>query len=172
MKQRNLRVVLGLVFFLLGLTDPAASQDWEYEGSPLEGLRKLYVQVLLSGSGLESLQLSGDRLKMRLEKHLQQAGFETLPEGEYQRLKVARSSPLGRFTLILSGLKGAETDLIACSIISRVDQVVFLSRKPVIKLMAPTWERRILGFFHDADSIQGRVLDAVDEFVRSYQSAN
>ncbi|MCJ7775747.1 MAG: hypothetical protein MUP08_05110, partial [Desulfobulbaceae bacterium] len=58
------------------------------------------------------------------------------------------------------------------SIIIRFSQIAFLSRAPVIKLFAPTWESQTIGYSGDLSVVTEGVKAGVEEFISAYMSVN
>jgi hypothetical protein len=100
------------------------------------------------------------------------AKIKLLPEEEFNRLRRTRNYPLGRLEVIVTIKDMNKDNEKLYSIIIRFSQIAFLSRAPVIKLFAPTWESQTIGYSGDLSVVTEGVKAGVEEFISAYMSVN
>ena len=144
----------------------------EMNSETLRGLKSIYVRVApidpkIEQEGLTTAQIRGDT-----ERQLQMAKIKLLSEEEFDRLRRTRNYHLGRLEVIVTVKDITEGNGKIYNIIVRFSQIAFLSRAPVIKLFAPTWESQTIGFSGDLNVIAESVKARVEEFISAYMSVN
>ncbi|MGD2124446.1 MAG: hypothetical protein PVG99_00110 [Desulfobacteraceae bacterium] len=171
MDRKKLLWILVLVPFLwqsplfMGLAQSQSNPS-------LGGLTSMYVRVQPQEGSQETTGINLDQLRADTEEQLSKAGITILPQQEFERLQRSRGYPLALLDVDIGVFPIQGVDLKMYSISIRVRQSVFLSRKPVIRLWAPTWEMRDTGTTDDVASIPERVRGAVSRLVGDYQSEN
>lgn len=144
----------------------------EMNSETLRGLRSIYVRVAPIDPIVEQEGLTTARILKDTERQLQGGEIKLLPEEEFNRLRRARNYPLGRLEIIVTVKDIKEGNEKIYNIIVRLSQIVFLSRAPVVKLFAPTWESQTVGYSGDLSVITEGVKARVEEFISAYMSVN
>lgn len=168
-----------LLIILLSIGWTAASvQAGQYNqlnsdpADTLQGIKNINVQVAPIDPEFEQEGLSQAKILENTKRQLQRAGIKLLSEKEYDRLRAARNYPLGQLEVTVAFKSTRAVDAKIYSVNVRVRQAVFLSRKPFIKVFAPTWEESTIGYTLDLDVIQAGIEDAVAKFINAYRSVN
>ncbi|UCF85136.1 MAG: hypothetical protein JSV50_05740 [Desulfobacteraceae bacterium] len=144
----------------------------EIDGTTLRGIKSIYLQISPINAGITQEGLTTAKIQRDAERQLLRAGIKLLSEKEFNRLKQPRNYPLGRLEVMVTIQDIKEDNAKVYKITVRITQIVFLSRAPVIKLFAPTWESTVIGYSHNLDVISEGVRDGVAEFINAYQAAN
>jgi hypothetical protein len=144
----------------------------EMNSETLRGVRSIYVRVAPIDSKIEQEGLTTARILRDTERQLQRDGIKILPEEEFNRLRRTRNYPLGRLEVIVTIKDMNKDNEKLYSIIIRFSQIAFLSRAPVIKLFAPTWESQTIGYSGDLSVVTEGVKAGVEEFISAYMSVN
>jgi hypothetical protein len=130
------------------------------------------VRVAPIDSKIEQEGLTTAQLRRDTERQLQSEEIKLLAEEEFNRLRRTRNYPLGRLEIIVTVKDIQEGNEKIYNIIVRFSQIVFLSRAPVIKLFAPTWESQTIGYSGDLSVVTEGVKARVEEFISAYMSVN
>ena len=138
----------------------------------LRGLRSIYVWVAPMNSKIEKEGLTTALIQEGTERQLQREGIKLLPEAEFNRLRRTRNYPLGRLEIIVTIKDIKEGNEKIYNITVRFSQIAFLSRAPVIKLFAPTWESQTIGYSGDLRKVTEGVKDGVEAFISAFMSVN
>ena len=173
--DRKLRWVAILIMVLfVGRVDAFAKVGVysEMNSETLRGVRSIYVRVAPIDSKIEQEGFTTAQTRRDTERQLQMAKIKLLPEEEFNRLRRTRNYPLGRLEVIVTIKDMNKDNEKLYSIIIRFSQIAFLSRAPVIKLFAPTWESQTIGYSGDLSVVTEGVKAGVEEFVSAYISAN
>jgi hypothetical protein len=144
----------------------------EMNSETLRGLRSIYVRVAPIDIKIEQEGFTTARILRDTERQLQREEIKLLPEEEFSRLRRTRNYPLGRLEIIVTVKHIKEGNEKIYNIIVRLSQIVFLSRAPVIKLFAPTWESQTIGYSEDLSAVTDGVKAGVEEFISAYMSVN
>ena len=144
----------------------------EMNSETLRGVRSIYVRVAPIDSKIEQEGLTTARILRDTERQLQREEIKILPEEEFNRLRRTRNYPLGRLEVIVTIKDMNKDNEKLYSIIIRFSQIAFLSRAPVIKLFAPTWESQTIGYSGDLSVVTEGVKAGVEEFISAYMSVN
>jgi len=144
----------------------------EMNSETLRGLKSIYVRVAPIDSTIEQEGLTAAQIRRDTERQLQREEIKLLPEEEFNRLRRTRNYHLGRLEIIVTVKDIKEGNEKIYNIIVRFSQIVFLSRAPVIKLFAPTWESQTIGCSGDLNVITESVKARVEEFISAYMSVN
>jgi hypothetical protein len=144
----------------------------EMNSGTLSGVRSIYVRVAPIDSKIEQEGLTAAQIWRDTERQLQSEAIKLLPEEEFNRLRRTRNYPLGRLEIIVTVKDIKEGNGKIYNIIVRFSQIVFLSRAPVIKLFAPTWEIQTIGYSGDLSAVTDGVKVGVEEFINAYMSVN
>jgi len=165
--------ILIMVLFV-GRVDAFAKEGVysEMNSETLRGLRSIYVRVAPIDSKIEQEGLTTAQIRRDTERQLQSEEIKLLPEEEFNRLRRTRNYPLGRLEIIVTVKDIKEGNEKIYNIIVRFSQIAFLSRAPVIKLFAPTWESQTIGYSGDLSVVTEGVKAGVGEFISAYMSVN
>jgi hypothetical protein len=144
----------------------------EMNSETLRGVKSIYVRVAPIDPKIEQERLTTARIRRDTERQLQMAKIKLLPEEEFNRLRRTRNYPLGRLEVIVTIKDMNKDNEKLYSIIIRFSQIAFLSRAPVIKLFAPTWESQTIGYSGDLSVVTEGVKAGVEEFISAYMSVN
>lgn len=165
----------GALMLLLTATwaSPAFAQGGGNTG--LEGLTSIYVHVLPhDGPGDHQKEWEGYRLRYEVEERLSGAGMKILSEEEFQRLLPSRGYPLALVELRTKTVPVPikDLDVLVFTVTVKLRQSVTLVRKPVIKVLAPTWELSDTGAAKDLATVKDRAMAAVEALARDLQASN
>ncbi|MBU2499154.1 MAG: hypothetical protein KKE57_09655 [Proteobacteria bacterium] len=164
--------VLYLLVLGNGIT-PVFAQGGPNPG--LEGLTSIYVHVLPhDGPGDHQKEMEGYRLRYEMERHLSNAGMKILSEEEFQRFLPSRGYPLALVELRTKTVPVPvkELNVMVFTVTLKLRQSVLLARKPIVKVLAPTWELSDTGAAKDLATVKERAMMAVSALVRDLQSSN
>ncbi len=165
----NKRAIL-VVFLVAGiiLTNPFSFVFAQTNHiSTLDGLKSVYVRVAATPGVLDA-----EKLQSTIENLLNDAEIKTLSESEFSRLKGSPRYPMAILDVSATAKRVEGINLIIYNIVVQVRQNVWLSRKPVIKTFAPTWELRETGNTPSVDVVNGRIKALTSRFVSDYHSIN
>ena len=144
----------------------------EMNSETLRGLRSIYVRVAPIDLKIEQEGLTTARIRRDTERQLHREEIKILPEEEFNRLRRTRNYPLGRLEIIVTAKDIKEGNEKIYNIIVRFSQIAFLSRAPVIKLFAPTWESQKVGHSGDLSAVTEGVKARVEAFISAFMSVN
>ncbi len=144
----------------------------EMNSETLRGVRSIYVRVAPIDPKIAQEGFTTARIRRDTERQLQMAKIKILPEEEFNRLRRTRNYPLGRLEIIVTIKDMNKDNEKLYSIIIRFSQIAFLSRAPVIKLFAPTWESQTIGYSGDLSVVTEGVKAGVEAFISAYMSVN
>jgi uncharacterized protein YrzB (UPF0473 family) len=162
-----------MIFFMGGVEVFAKVGVYsEMNSETLRGLRSVYVWVAPINSKIEQEGLTTALIQKDTERQLQREGIKLLPEAEFDRLRRSRNYPLGRLEIIVTVKDIKEGNEKIYNITVRFSQIAFLSRAPVIKLFAPTWEKQTIGYSGDLRKVTEGVKAGVEAFISAFMSVN
>jgi len=173
--------IRALCFFVLGIIPAvlafpfqsrAGAADRVDATDTLAGVKAVYVQIQPIASNLGNDRGLMRRLKRNTENQLRKAGIELLSEKAYSRLSRTEQYPLARLFIALSIYNTGRMDEKMYSIAVQARQLAFLARKPVIKLMSPTWEKRKIGIEDNPEVVVGLVANMIERFIGDFKMAN
>lgn len=144
----------------------------EMNSETLRGLRSIYVWVAPIDSKIEQEGLTTALIQGDTERQLQREGIKLLSEAEFNRLRRTRNYPLGRLEIIVTIKDIKEGNDKIYNITVRFSQIAFLSRAPVIKFFAPTWESQTVGYSGDLRKVTEGVKAGVESFISAFMSVN
>jgi hypothetical protein len=142
----------------------------DYQRDLLDGVKSVHVQVDRRIEG----GIDGDQLQEEIERRVADAGIRVLSSEEYGKFRMSKGYPFARLDVSvraddLETGAGAFT-LYQIAVVAR--QKVMLDRNARIKIMAETWERRVMAVDAGAEAITQQIMEGVDGFVADLQSAN
>jgi len=166
-KGENVRTSLTwmLVGWLLSCSAPATAEDSQIERATLAGLKPISVVVEGLSSIAEKNGLTGAAIQADTERRLRQAGIPVTSDADaylYVNVTVADPGPSSPLPYVVNIWLMQEVTL------PRGLQ----ARTP---LQAPTWWLSRLGLVDArrlSASVNDRVAEFVDQFIRAYQSVN
>ena len=141
----------------------------------LEGITSIYVQVLPhDGPRDHQKEMEGYRLRYEVERLLSQAGMKILSEEEFQKFLPSRGYPLALVELRTKTVPVPvkDLDVMVFTVTLKLRQSVMLARKPIVKVLAPTWELSDTGAAKGLATVKERAMTAVAGLVRDLQSSN
>ena len=171
-KMRWSALLLTVLFVWIGDAFALVKGTGEIDDATLRGIKSIYVQISPINAGIAQEGLTTAKIKRDTERQLERAGIKLLSEKEFLRLKQPRNYPLGRLEVLVTIKDIKQDNGKVYNITVRISQIVFLSRAPVIKLFAPTWESTIFGYSHSLEVISDGVREGVEEFINAYLSVN
>lgn len=166
-----------IILLLLGWT-AAFAQAGQYNkltnnaAATLQGIKSINVQVAPIDVDHEQEGLSQAEILENTKRQLQRAGIKLLSEKEYDRLRAVRNYPLAQLTVAVAVKNTRSDEAKIYSVMVSIRQAVFLSRKPVVQFIGPTWESNTIGYTQDLDVIQEDIKSGVTKFINAYFSAN
>ena len=135
-----------------GLTTIHPRIQYYEDGSPKEGNRT---------------QLQSD-----LEGMLGDAGLKIVDAADFERLVASRSYPIALLDMEVRMSKIPDTELNIYLLSIKVRQPVFLSRKPVVKFLASSWENTDFGTARDFPYVRGAEKESLERFVQDLRGQN
>jgi hypothetical protein len=158
--------MLPLIILLFALSAPAA----DYNRSLLSGVKSIHVQVdRRIGGGID-----GDELQEEIMRQVADAGIRVLSSEEYGKFRMSKGYPFARLDITVASddleAGGAAFTLNRIAVVAR--QKVMLERNARIRIMADTWEQRIMAADAGVETIKQEIVKAVDMFISDLQSAN
>ena len=171
-KMRWSALLITILFVWIGDAFALVKGTGEIDSMTLRGIKSIYVKISPINAGVAQEGLSTAKIQRDTERQLEKAGIKLLSEKEFIRLKQPRNYPLGRLEVLVTIKDIRQDQGKVYNITVRISQIVFLSRAPVMKLFAPTWESTIIGYSHNLDVISDVVRDGVEEFINAYLSVN
>ena len=164
--------LLGTALFLSLACLPVSAADNANINASLVGLKSIYVKIQPIDSNLGLISKMERRLKKDTEMQLRRAGIELLTEKDYERLMRSPRYPLARLYIAVTIRETGYSHMKLYSLAVQARQVTFLARKPVVKLLMPTWEKRKVGFDDNPDVVYAHIKNMVDRFINDYRTAN
>ncbi|MFC1823390.1 hypothetical protein ACFL9T_11830 [Thermodesulfobacteriota bacterium] len=169
MAKKGWVLILGF-FLMLSLSENAFCYRLTTETSTLDGLKSIFVRISPVSPELEEKGLVGKDLKRNIEDQLKGAKITVLIENEFERLRRSDRYPLA--VLDLAFVVFEVDSRIIYFVNLRVLQLVQVTRKGVIKLFAPTWEKREMGAINNLKEIENIISGVVDLFIDDFYSSN
>jgi hypothetical protein len=139
----------------------------------LNRIREIYVNVkpidnpIVIDAGIDE-----NLIKDLAERQLRKAGIKLLTQEEYNRYKMTLSYPLARLELRLTVHEIVGMDAVIAELRTRVMQVAFLSRRPIVQINAPSWEVQEIGIVSDPSFVEVALKKSLGQFIEDYFSAN
>lgn len=169
-EKRLSLVTLLLLFVTPGFLSPVFAQNATSDS--LFGLKAVRVEVRpMEGSDERVQEIDLPQVLAQTEAQLSEAGLTILPEDEYLRLRRSVRYPLALVEILVGVFPIQDSELVMYAGHVRLNQTVYMSRRPVVKFLAPTWEVRDFGSTSDLPSLRGRIKEVVSRLVQDYQSA-
>ena len=172
MDKKSVFLVVALGLLLLG--SPASSVYGQKAAQDiLAGLTTAHVRIFYSENG--SLRESGqerNQLAANLERQLADTGLKLVSRDEFDRLLSSRGYPIGLLDLEVRTNKISGVDFKVYYISFKLQQLCYVSRKPVLRFLASTWDMTDAGTVDDFNGLKKRVNEAVARFVSDFKSEN
>jgi hypothetical protein len=161
-----------LILFMWVGPVPCLFAQKQAEGA-LEGLKDIRIRIrLVLDSASKGSELTPDMLERDAEEVLRDAGLKVVSQDEFQRLLPSRGYPVGTLDLDSRIFKPGEAGFYVFYLNIKVRQPAFLSRKPVIKLLVPTWETTDVGTIDTPAALRDTAKAAVMSFIRDFKGEN
>jgi len=139
----------------------------------LAGLTTIHPRVQYYEDGIpKETGQAVAQLQSDLESMLSDSGVKVVPMDEFERLVASRSYPIALLDMEVRMSKTPDSELKMYILTIKVRQAVFLSRKPVVRFMASSWESTDFGAAKDFPFVRGVAKDAVARFVQDLQAQN
>ena len=162
-----------LIFILTLLNPPGSAAISENITTSLELIREIYVDVKpIQNPIVQDAGIDESLIKDLAEKQLRKAGIKLLNREQYDRFKMTLSYPLARLELRLTVHMIPGMDAAIAELRTRVMQVVFLSRRPIVQINAPSWEVQEIGIVRDPSFLEDALNRSLGEFIDDYFTAN
>jgi hypothetical protein len=163
-----------IVLFILALSlPPCFAASNENLTVSLVQIKHIYVSVkpidnpIVMDAGIDE-----DLIKNLAEKQLRKAGIQLLNQEEYSRYKETLRYPLAVLELRLTVHEIKGMDAAFAELRTRVMQVAFLSRRPIVQINAPSWEVQEIGIARDSSFLEDALKKSIDLFIDDYFTAN
>ena len=172
-KKNCLSALLIMAIFICMADVSALARETVEPGTEtLRGIKSIYVQVELIDTEIEQEKITSAQIRRETERQLERAWIKVLSEEKYNRLKKPRNYPLGRLDVLVTIKDMQKDDEKLYNVTVRISQIAFLSRAPVIKVFAPTWESVTIGNTRNLGVVLDVVRDGVQGFIDAYLSVN
>jgi hypothetical protein len=112
------------------------------------------------------------QLQSDLERMLTDAGIKLAETADFDRLVVSRSFPIALLEMELRTAKIPDTELKSYILSIKIRQPVFLSRKPVVRFLASSWESLDFGAAKDFPFVREVAKEALGRFVQDLRAQN
>ncbi len=172
MDKKSVFLVVALGLLLLG--SPASSVYGQKAAQDiLAGLTTAHVRIFYSENG--SLRESGqerNQLAADLERQLADTGLKLVSRDEFERLLSSRGYPIGLLDLEVRTNKISGVDFKIYSVSLKLQQLCYVSRKPVLRFLASTWDITDAGTADDFNGVKKRVNEVIGRFVSDFKSEN
>ena len=165
--------LVGLVISLAGPQAQVSAAHYENAMAVLNGIQTIYVSVKpIENPGVVGTDSDEGQIKASVEQQLRKAGISVLPQEEYDRYKMTLKYPLANLEIGITAhkLEGMNDAVVVVSV--RLMQVVFLARKAIVQVNAPTWESREIGVGNDPNFFEKALKKNVNFFIEDYFEAN
>jgi hypothetical protein len=164
-------IILIFIVTLLAPSDSAAR--YENITTSLQLIREIYVDVKpIQNPIVQDAGIDESFIRDLAEKQLRKAGIKLLNREQYDRYKMTLSYPLARLEVRLTVHEIEGMDAAFVEIRTRVMQVVFLSRRPIVQINAPSWEVQEIGIVRDPSFVEDALKRSLDVFIDDYFTAN
>jgi hypothetical protein len=170
MAKKGWFLISGLFLIILLSGNNAFCYRVTTEATTLEGLKSVNVRISPIPQELEEKGLVGEDLKSNIEVQLKKARITVLSENEFERLRRSERYPLAVLDVALVIFEVNSLIIFAANL--RVLQLAQLPRRGVIKLFAPTWEKREIGTINNLEEIEDILSGLVDQFIDDFYSTN
>ena len=165
--------LVGLVISLAGPQEQVSAAHYENVMATLNGIQTIYVSVKpIENPGAVGTDSDEGQIKASVEQQLRKAGISLLSQEDYDRYKMTLKYPLANLEIKVTAheLEGMDDAVVDLSV--RLMQVVFLARKAIVQVNAPTWESREIGVGNDPNFFEKALKKNVNFFIEDYFEAN
>ena len=141
----------------------------------LKGVDRVFVSVEGTSPSVEKLGLNAKKIKIDVEKMLQEAGIRILTPKEWKKTENRPCLSVEIKTYMYPGRASEGGAIYAYTVDVRFFQTVSLVRDPLVRTMAPTWiSRSVMGISNEKNLqvIQDYIGEFVAHFIRDYKLAN
>lgn len=157
-----------VVAALLIVTSITAHADDPVQRSTLKGLGAVRVLIAPLDASLSEEGLTEPALRAIVETRIRDAGIRPLAQNE-------KAPGLPVLEVVVRGYRNPQIGIYSFSVGVQLDQLAKLERNPSITAMVTTWTSdTATGLLGKAmvGTLQMRVAEATDQFVKAYQGAN
>ena len=139
----------------------------------ITGLTTIYSRVQYYEDGaLQEWNSDKIQLQSDVERKLTDAGIKVVGADEFHRLVASVNYPIAMLDMEIRMSKIPDLELKAYVVSIKVKQAVFLSRKPVIRFLAPTWESTDFGAAKEFPFVGTVAKDALGRFLQDLEAQN
>lgn len=172
-RKRGCMLFLTL-FFCLGIsTSSLLAEIQRISGAEnaLSGLTTVHLRIqyyedgVLKDTGQAKAQLQSD-----VERILSDNGISLADTSEFDRLSASRSYPIALLQLDLRMQSHPDEDRKSYLLSCQIRQPVFLSRRPVVRFLASTWESTDFGIAKDFAFVRGVARQALGRFIQEWKA--
>lgn len=149
-----------------------AAEEENISNATLTGLKSVYLRVVPMDPALSKGAQMVRGIRKEVVEQVRRAGLEILDEAKFQKLRLSHAYPMARMDMRIQLIDIGDPDRMVLLVGLVISQRVLLPRKPVMKIWAPTWERRIIGVYRDKETINRMSKDVVRDFITAYSSVN
>lgn len=169
------RLLIFSLLLPLWLGSPAVPLFAQIQGSDavLSGLTTVHPVIRYMEE--DSIERSGPaerQLQSDVERILADAGIDIVDATEFERLLGARSFPVALLAIDVRMSRHPDLDLQNYLLSLHIKQGVFLTRKPIVRFLATTWESTNFGIAKDPSLLREVAKDAMERFVQEWRSQN
>jgi hypothetical protein len=173
MRGRRLFIFSLLMSLWLGTPGVPLLAQTQGPEAVLGGLTTVYPVIRYTEDGLtQPVGAARRQIQSDAERLLADAGLNIVDSSEFDRLLGARNFPLALLELEVRISKHPESDLKNYLLSLQIKQAVFLTRKPVVRFLATTWESMAFGAAKDLPFVQGVAKDAMGRFIQEWNAQN
>ena len=174
-KKKSFILILVLCFCLGGSASLLFGEIQRISGAEdaLVGLTTIYPHIQYYEDGvLKETGQSAAQLQSDVESMLTDAGIKLVNRAEFERLVASRNYPIALLDMDVRMSKIPDVEIQSYILLLKVRQPVFLSRRPVVRFMASSWESTDFGVAKDFPFVRGVARDALARFVQDLQAQN
>lgn len=163
-----------IILFITAVSyGPGLSAEYENFTASLNLIKEIYVDVKpIDNPIVTDAGINEDLIKVSAERQLRRAGIKLLNKDRYNQYKMTLNYPLARLEIRLTVHEIEGMDAVIAEIRTRVVQVAFLSRRPIIQINAPSWEVQEIGIVSDPSFLDAALQNSLDKFIDDYFTAN
>jgi len=149
-----------------------AADQGSASDATLTGLKSIYLRVLPRDPTLSKEVQMIREIEKNTMNQVRRAGLEILDQAKFEKLRFSHSYPMALMALSMQLIDIGDPDKAVLFVDLVISQRVLLPRKPVKRIWAPTWERRIVTVYRDIETINRVSKDIVRDFIEAYSSVN
>lgn len=169
------RLLLLAVFMASCLGNPASAVFAQNQGAhaALSGLTAIHPVIrYFEDAAPRPRAAAATQLQSDVERILSDNGIAITDSAEFDRLVGARNYPIAMLQLDLRMANHPDQDMKSYLVSCHIRQPVFLSRKPVVRFLATTWESTDFGMTKDVAFARGVAKEALGRFIQEWRAQN